>query len=233
MYLGIATDITARKKAEEALRQNEALLRTVLENLPIGVWIIDATGVLTQSNRASQQIWTGVKHIGFEGLTSITLGGRIRDNASPQTNGRPRAAITKGETVLNQELEIEAFDGAHKYILSSAIPMRDAQQMIQGAIIVNQDITERKQNEKRLHQALEKEKELNDLKSRFISMASHEFRTPLASILALTDTLRAYRHRLADEQIEHRLGKIQEQVDHLKDIMEDVLQLARLTGAPD
>ena len=59
-------------------------------------------------------------------------------------------------------------------------------------------------------------------------MASHEFRTPLASILALTETLIAYRHRLADVQIEQRLGKIQEQVGHLKDIMEDVLQLARL-----
>lgn len=79
-----------------------------------------------------------------------------------------------------------------------------------------------------LIQALDKEKELNELKSRFVSMASHEFRTPLASILALTETLSAYRHKLPDEQIERRLGKIQEQVGHLKDIMEDVLLLARM-----
>ncbi|MCX6049720.1 MAG: HAMP domain-containing sensor histidine kinase [Chloroflexi bacterium] len=95
-------------------------------------------------------------------------------------------------------------------------------------IVVNQDITELKQNEKMIRQALEKEQELGELKSRFVSMASHEFRTPLASILALTETLRIYRLRLPDEQIEQKLGKIKEQVGHLKDVMDDVLQLAQL-----
>jgi PAS domain S-box-containing protein len=90
------------------------------------------------------------------------------------------------------------------------------------------DITERKQAEERLRQAFEKEKELGELKSRFVSMASHEFRTPLATILALTETLSAYRHTLADDQIEQRLNKIQIQIGHLKNIMDDVLQLSRL-----
>ena len=59
-------------------------------------------------------------------------------------------------------------------------------------------------------------------------MASHEFRTPLATILALTETLSAYRHKLPDDQIEQRFDKIKDQIAHLKDIMEDVLLLARL-----
>ena len=98
----------------------------------------------------------------------------------------------------------------------------------QGFIAAGRDITERKAAEDTLRRAFEKEKELGELKSRFVSMASHEFRTPLATILALTETIIAYRKRLTDEQLEERLGKIQEQIGHLKDIMEDVLQLARL-----
>ncbi len=93
---------------------------------------------------------------------------------------------------------------------------------------IHYDITKLKQAEKALQQAFEKEKELGDLKSRFVSMASHEFRTPLATILASTETLSAYRQKMTEAQIDSRLGKIREQVDHLKDIMEDVLQLARL-----
>jgi signal transduction histidine kinase len=85
-----------------------------------------------------------------------------------------------------------------------------------------------KQAETALRQALAKEQELSELKSRFVSMASHEFRTPLATILALTETVTAYRHKLTDEQIGNRLDKIKGQVGHLKDIMEDMLQLARL-----
>lgn len=59
-------------------------------------------------------------------------------------------------------------------------------------------------------------------------MASHEFRNPLTTILLTTETLRAYRHKLSEDQIDERLGKIQAQGYYLRDIMEDVLQLTRL-----
>ncbi|MEQ9031363.1 MAG: PAS domain S-box protein, partial [Aggregatilineales bacterium] len=97
-----------------------------------------------------------------------------------------------------------------------------------GYVCVVHDISERKRIEQSLRSAVEKEKELNELKSRFVSMASHEFRTPLATIHATTETLSAYRQRLTDEQIEHKLTAIREQVGYLKDIMDDVLKLAQL-----
>ena len=100
--------------------------------------------------------------------------------------------------------------------------------MVIEVVGVIRDITERKTAEEVLQKAFEKEKELSELKSSFVSMASHEFRTPLATIFATTETLSAYRQRMTEEQIEQRLGKIREQVDYLKSIMDDVLQLAQL-----
>src|SRR5262249_3203660 len=82
--------------------------------------------------------------------------------------------------------------------------------------------------EEALERALKHERELNELKSRFVSMASHEFRTPLATILAITESLTAYRRRMSEEQIERRFGNIRRQIDPLKAIMEDVLQPARI-----
>ncbi|MBK8030875.1 MAG: PAS domain S-box protein [Chloroflexi bacterium] len=90
------------------------------------------------------------------------------------------------------------------------------------------DITEHKHSEEALRQALAAEQELGELKSRFVSMASHEFRTPLAAIMALAESLSIYRHKMDDAQIERRLEKIRQQVDHMIAIMDDVLQLARL-----
>ena len=90
------------------------------------------------------------------------------------------------------------------------------------------DITQRKQVEVELREALKQQQELNELKTRFVSMASHEFRTPLATILATTETLTAYRQKIDDAQIDRRLGKIRDQVNHLQDIINDVLQLARI-----
>jgi len=59
-------------------------------------------------------------------------------------------------------------------------------------------------------------------------MASHEFRTPLATILATAESLSIYREKMNDSQINNRLQKINQQVMHMRDIMEDVLQLARM-----
>jgi PAS domain S-box-containing protein len=89
------------------------------------------------------------------------------------------------------------------------------------------DITERKQMEQGLRAALEKEKELSELKSRFSSMVSHEFRTPLAVILSSVGLLQRYSERMSVEKREEHLGQIQIQVGHLVGLLDDVLSLSR------
>ncbi|MFN8421103.1 MAG: PAS domain S-box protein [Anaerolineae bacterium] len=119
-------------------------------------------------------------------------------------------------------------DGKTVYILGSLVCFKDENGKRLGIVTVNHDITERKKAEQALQQALEKERELSELKSRFVSMASHEFRTPLATILAAAETLSAYRQKMTDEQITMRFTKIKEQVARLRDVMDDVLLLARM-----
>lgn len=110
-------------------------------------------------------------------------------------------------------------------IRRSEVSAQLAQQAMAQLVTTNQELH---QSQLQLQQAYEKEKELSELKSRFVSMASHEFRTPLTTICLSTESLIAYRDKLTDEQINQRLGKIQHQVQHLSEITEDVLQLARL-----
>lgn len=96
---------------------------------------------------------------------------------------------------------------------------------IQG---VGRDITEIKEAEKALKDALAMEKKLGELKSRFVSMASHEFRTPLASMMMATETLENYRHRLTEEEIIKYLGRIRRNIEFLRDIIGKVLSLNRI-----
>jgi PAS domain S-box-containing protein len=76
--------------------------------------------------------------------------------------------------------------------------------------------------------SLEKEKELSQLKSRFVSMASHEFRTPLASIQLSAALIEKYAQPYENDNITKHLGKIKNAVSNLTNILNDFLSLERL-----
>jgi PAS domain S-box-containing protein len=128
-------------------QKSEALLRTVLETLPVGVWILDAQGRIINGNAAAQKVWGGARYVGMEEFAEykgwwLDTGKRIE----PDEWAAARA-ITRGEASLDEEIEIETFDGTRKIIFNAAMPLRDSQGEITGAIIVNHDISERKRAE--------------------------------------------------------------------------------------
>lgn len=89
--------------------------------------------------------------------------------------------------------------------------------------VILRDNTERKQTQ----EELARERELNELKSRFVSMVSHEFRTPLAIISSTAGILLNHSHHLSEPQQRTRMETIQTQVTHLADLLNDILLISR------
>ncbi len=87
------------------------------------------------------------------------------------------------------------------------------------------DISVRKRAEEEVLKALEKERELNDLKSRFVSMASHEFRTPLAIIQSSAQLLDRYELNAAEKQ--EQFEQINTSIVHMNQLLKDVLTLGK------
>lgn len=77
--------------------------------------------------------------------------------------------------------------------------------------------------ERKTQEALQRAKELNELKSRFVSMVSHEFRTPLSSIALSTGMLQNYSHKLSEEKQQVHFQRIQSSIEQMKNLLEDVL----------
>lgn len=129
--------------------RSEALLSKVLENLPVGVWIVDQNGAILHGNLASQKIWSGVKYVGIDQYGEYKAWRLDNGKLIEPDEWAATRSIRNGETILDEELEIECFDGSRKIILNSATPIFE-NSTIQGAIVVNQDVTERKHAEQAL-----------------------------------------------------------------------------------
>jgi CheY-like chemotaxis protein/nitrogen-specific signal transduction histidine kinase len=141
--IGVNYDQTEQKNIEnnlaqrvaertQALATSERLIRQVMDLLPVGVWVTDQQGEIISGNPAALKIWGGVQHVGPEQYGEykgwwLANGQKIQ----PEEWAAARA-VQKGETSIEEAVEIESFDGARKIVLNSAVPLRDASEQSCG-----------------------------------------------------------------------------------------------------
>jgi signal transduction histidine kinase len=99
---------------------------------------------------------------------------------------------------------------------------------ITHALVVIQNITQRKTAEQTMLQALNQQKDLNELKSRFVTLASHEFRTPLSTILSSADLAMRFGDKEDKENFTKHLNRIKSSVKGLNEILNDFLSLSSI-----
>ena len=216
----IIRDVSDRKRQERQLRYHASLQ----QNMSDAVIATDMDLHIQSWNKAAERIY-GWSESEVLGRTSSEI---VRSEFSTPNGREQMLQQLQARGWWEAQVVQHRKDGSRVHILGSVTTVRDGNGEPLGIVAVNRDISERKKAEEALQQSLEREKELNNLKSRFVSMASHEFRTPLATILALNESLSFYRLKMTDEQIQQRLVKIGDQVHYLTSITEDVLQLGKL-----
>ncbi len=98
----------------------------------------------------------------------------------------------------------------------------------QRTIILKEALQKLEKSQIELNEALDKEKELNEIKSRFVSMASHEFRTPLSTVLSSASLVDKYTTTEDQEKRSRHVDKIKNSVKHLNNLLEDFLSMGKL-----
>ena len=228
--VGVGQDITElaqkRSETESILKELRQFIQTA--NAPI--FGIDNEGHVNEWNQTSEKI-TGFKKEDVLGKNLVQT--YITEDYRESVKKVLDDALIGKETA-NFEFPLFTKNGQRVMVLLNSSTRRDANGEITGVIGVGQDITElagyRNELEKKVYQrtiklnkALLQEKELNELKSKFVSTASHEFRTPLSAINFAAGSIKKYWAKMEPIMIEKKLDKIEDQVVHMTKLLDDIL----------
>ena len=217
--LSLEDQIETAMEAEKRARTHETLFAAIAQNFPKGVIMV-----------FDQKL--GLKHLEGEELQAVGLSSwDYKDKTPEELPGftEVQKEFLKNEvikTLLGEHRSFEQSRNGQIYTVNST-PLF-LEESLHWALLVWSNVTEQKTIEKELQKSLETEQELNDLKSRFIDMASHEFRTPLSAILSSAILIGKQMETGKEDKRMHYLNQIKNNVRNLNVILSDFMSLSHL-----
>ncbi|MEO8608487.1 MAG: PAS domain S-box protein [Chloroflexota bacterium] len=224
-------DITQRKQVEQKLRNSEQQFRGALESAVQGIVIVNALGQITLLNQYAEQEF-GYEH---EELLGQRIEVLIPDAQRGIHEQHREGYLSNPETRpmgTGMELMGQRKDGSVFPVEVSLSYMGNSGELLVMAFV--NDISERKQMEQeridnqRIQLEVKQEREIIAMRQQFMSMVSHEFRTPLTVIASSTEILQHYDDRLTRERRMEKLQVINGQVRTMVSLLDDILALNKI-----
>lgn len=201
-----------------------SIFERIFHSFPIGISLVNAeSGNIININQAYLEIieFKKVEVLG-KNASSLNIWKHVGERETIIN------FITKFGSIKNKEETFLTKTGEEKNVLLSAIYLPNVVPAHSMFLFITIDISDRKKMEEDAILSLEKEKNLNILKTRFISMISHEFRTPLTTIMLSTDLLRTYGQNWDQPDKEKHYSRIQSTILSLIQLLENVIIISRI-----
>ena len=218
--LNLEDQILDTKAAENKAMASQTMFTAIAKNFPKGVIIVFNTEYDIVYIDGGGLHRMGLNKAEFEGIN-------IDDTVIFSEKRIEQIKENIKKTMNGEHLSFEIQFRRRSYSVNTS-PLYEDDDSIKWTLFVYSDITKQKQAERNIRSALVREQELNELKSRFISMASHEFRTPLSAILSSAILLGKQNEPGKEVKREKYIGQIKTNVRNLVVILNDFLSLGKL-----
>lgn len=205
---------------------NIALLEysELFELSPVGYYILDQNGVIEKVNvRATVQLGIDKEYLINKPFSGFLHTEVDQDNFYRHIN----LAIEEG-TLERMECEIKKKGGAVFSAFIKSKVIKDEKLRFRHLLLMMTDVSKIKEHERQIEVQLIKSEELSTMKSRFIAMASHEFRTPLTSMLSSTTLIGQYTKLGEMLKIDKHLARIKASIKNLVGILDEFLSIEKL-----
>ena len=209
-------DVTKRKQAEEALRESEVHMRTLVETLPDLIWLKNPEGVYLNCNPKFERLF-GAKQHEIVGKTDYDF---VDKELADFFREKDRAVMAEGSSRANEEEVSYADDGHSEYLETIKTPMFDGDGKLIGVLGVGRDITERKQTE----QALRRSQKM-DAVGQLTGGIAHDFNNIINIILGNLELLT--RQIPDDEAAQSRVINIHKSAQRAADLTRQLLSFSR------
>lgn len=234
--VAILHEVTEQRRAETALRESECLLKSILDTLPVGVWITDTAGNITMANPASHRIWGGVREVTAEQYEHYCAWwSKTHERMLAQDWPLARAVAT-GAAAVGDPLEIEAFDGSHKTVEQTVAPLRDLRRQLFGFVVVCQDISVGQQRDTQIKDLVQELRQrardleaVNKELEAFSWSVSHDLRAPLRSIEGFSRALMEDHAGQLNDEARDYLQRVCSGALRMGQLIDDLLRLSRVT----
>ncbi|MEJ7823158.1 MAG: PAS domain S-box protein, partial [Chitinophagaceae bacterium] len=219
---GIATDISERKKIEREISDGKKLLKTIIDILPMNVYMKDLQSRKTLINKSELNYSKAINEDEVLGKNDFDLYPSENAKISIQED---MEVFTSRKAILNKETTSIDKEGKETWFLTSKIPFINDQNKVMGLIGISYDMTDRINQRQELIQAKKIAEDAQKLQEQFLANMSHEIRTPMNGIRGMTDLL--LETSLNDEQKDFT-KTIKRSSDNLLVIINDVLDLSKI-----
>jgi PAS domain S-box-containing protein len=222
-------DITQKKLAEAALSSSEQRFRTLFEQAPFSVQLLDLNGKTLQVNAA----WKAIAHLPEEFINNYILK-EYNILKDPQLEAKGvlpyiRAAYN-GQSVVTEPIIYDPAEnggpGRARWLRAFVHPIKNAADEVVEVMLIHHDITDLKEAERKLKESKEAAESANRIKSAFLANMSHEIRTPLGAVLGFAELLK--REEIQQQDHDLYLDIISRSGESLMQIINDILDLSRV-----